>query len=78
VGVIGRSQFRGFLAWMLWAVIHILFLISFRNRVAVALRWLWDYVFFERGARLITGDSHIRIPLPPAAPSDRTPVGRLR
>jgi len=72
VGVIGRFQFRGLLAWVLWAAIHILFLISFRNRIAVALGWMWDYVFFDRGARLITGNSQIRVQRPRLAPEERS------
>ena len=38
-----------------WSVAHIYFLIGFRNRLAVALHWLWNYVIFQRGTRLITG-----------------------
>ena len=44
----------GGLAWVLWCVAHIYFLIGFRNRLIVSLDWLWAYVTFERGARLIT------------------------
>ena len=51
----GRT-FGGFLAWLLWAGVHIFFLIGFRNRVAVVLEWLWQYATWQRGARLITGD----------------------
>lgn len=45
----------GFIAWLAWAVVHILNLIGFRNRVLVAMQWLWSYLTFQRGARLITG-----------------------
>jgi NADH:ubiquinone reductase (H+-translocating) len=51
----GFLRLSGRLAWLLWGAVHIYFLIGFRNRVAVALDWLWAYVTFERGARLITG-----------------------
>lgn len=47
---------RGFVGWLVWSVAHVYFLIGFRNRVAVTLDWLWSYLTFERGARLITGD----------------------
>jgi NADH:ubiquinone reductase (H+-translocating) len=47
----------GGLAWLLWGAVHVYFLIGFRNRVMVALSWLWAYVTFERGARLVTGTS---------------------
>ncbi len=52
---IGRFKLKGFFAWVLWSVAHIYFLIGFRNRLAVALHWLWNYVTFQRGTRLITG-----------------------
>lgn len=45
----------GLLAWLLWGFAHIYFLIGFRNRLAVMLDWIWNYVTFERGARLIIG-----------------------
>ena len=48
-------RLTGFVAWLAWAVVHILNLIGFRNRVLVALQWLWAYLTFQRGARLITG-----------------------
>jgi NADH dehydrogenase len=47
---------RGFIGWLVWSAAHIYFLIGFRNRIAVTLDWLWSYLTFERGARLITGD----------------------
>ena len=50
----GFVQLTGRLAWLVWGLVHIYFLIGFRNRVAVALDWLWAYVTFQRGARLIT------------------------
>jgi NADH:ubiquinone reductase (H+-translocating) len=58
---IGRFKMKGFLAWVLWSVAHIYFLIGFRNRLAVALHWLWNYVTFQRGTRLITGVSGSRM-----------------
>ena len=48
---------------MLWGVVHILFLIGFRNRMAVFLNWIWAWLTYGRGARLITGDT---TPLAPA------------
>jgi NADH dehydrogenase len=51
----GRLRLTGRLAWLAWGAAHIYFLIGFRNRVAVAIDWLWSYLTFERGARLITG-----------------------
>jgi len=51
----GWVHLRGLLAWLIWTVAHIYFLIGFRNRAIVALNWLWAYFTFQRGARLITG-----------------------
>jgi NADH dehydrogenase len=45
---------------MLWAGVHITYLVRFRNRVFVILSWIWSYVFFDRGARLITGSTKVR------------------
>ncbi len=53
----GRVRLGGRVAWLLWGVVHVLFLIGFRNRVAVLLDWLWAYVTFQRGSRLITGST---------------------
>lgn len=51
---IGRVTMTGFIAWLLWSIAHIYFLIGLRYRFMVAFTWLWDYVTFQRGARLIT------------------------
>jgi NADH dehydrogenase len=55
VADIGRWHFGGFLAWLAWLLIHIAFLIGFRNRFLVLIQWAWAYVTRRRGARLITG-----------------------
>ena len=49
----GKLQLRGRLAWVVWAVAHIYFLIGVRNRLLVALNWLWLYMKGERAARII-------------------------
>ena len=51
----GWLRLTGRLAWLAWGVAHIYFLIGFRNRMAVAIDWLWSYLTYQRGARLITG-----------------------
>jgi NADH:ubiquinone reductase (H+-translocating) len=51
----GWFQLKGFPAWFLWSTAHLYFLVGFRNRFMVGLTWLWNYLTFERGARLITG-----------------------
>ena len=52
----GWLHLTGRIAWLVWSVAHIYYLIGFRNRVAIALDWLWSYVTYQRGARLITGN----------------------
>ena len=51
----GWLRVNGRLAWLLWGLVHIYFLIGFRNRLVVLLDWFWAYITFQRGARLITG-----------------------
>ena len=72
VADIGRFHFGGFFAWMIWAVVHIAFLIGHRNRVIVMLQWWWAYTTFHRGARLITG--HDRVPLGTSFPLAERPM----
>ncbi|HTW33961.1 MAG TPA: NAD(P)/FAD-dependent oxidoreductase [Rhizomicrobium sp.] len=52
---LGWIHMRGLIAWILWSFAHIYFLIGFRNRMIVAVQWLWAYFTFQRGARLIVG-----------------------
>ena len=53
VAVIAGLKLRGFVAWMAWLLIHIFFLIGFRNRFVVLFTWAWAYVTHQRSARLI-------------------------
>ncbi len=55
VGVIGPLKLSGWVAWMAWWSVHIVFLIDFRSRFSVMLNWAWNYLTFQRGSRLITG-----------------------
>ena len=55
VVVIGKAQHHGFLAWLFWWVLHIFYVIGFRNRLSVILSWAWSWLTFQRGVRLITG-----------------------
>jgi len=52
----GDLQLSGFTAWLIWSVAHIWFLVGFRSRIGVAISWLWNYLTYQRSARLITGD----------------------
>jgi NADH dehydrogenase len=51
----GWLRMKGFLAWLLWGVAHVYFLIGARKRAMVAMQWLFEYLSFSRGARLIVG-----------------------
>lgn len=54
IAQVGSLKLSGFIAWLAWLVIHVYFLIGFKNRVAVILQWIWSYVTYNKGARLIT------------------------
>jgi NADH dehydrogenase len=69
LATIGRSyalmslknfQVTGFLAWVLWLVIHIYYLIGFRNRFVTFFQWGWTYFTFHRSARLITAKKELK------------------
>jgi NADH dehydrogenase len=72
---IGRLHFGGLLAWFAWLALHVTVLIGFRNRLAVMLSWIYNYVFFRRGSRLITGlaPTNIKQPIAPATSASQTP-----
>ena len=62
MATIGRSsaitrirgiESRGFVAWVLWLAVHIMYLIGFRNKILVMINWVYDYFFFEKSVRLI-------------------------
>src|SRR5208283_2309656 len=55
----GKIHISGFMAWLAWLFVHILFLIGFQNRVLVFIQWAWSYFTYERGARLITGSTSL-------------------
>jgi NADH dehydrogenase len=50
----GRLKLTGYLAWLAWLLIHILYLVGYKNRAVVLFEWIWSYVFSKRGSRLIT------------------------
>ena len=53
----GWARMKGWFAWCLWALIHVYLLVGFQHRLMVAIQWLWRYVTYERGSRLITEDA---------------------
>jgi NADH:ubiquinone reductase (H+-translocating) len=76
---LGRLHFGGLAAWLAWMALHVTVLIGFRNRLAVLSSWIYSYIFFRRGSRLITGLSPgiIRQPIAPAtAHAVAIPPGR--
>jgi NADH dehydrogenase len=56
VAQFGRLKVNGFVAWVLWLFIHLMKLVQFENRVLVFVQWAWNYITFNRAARLITGE----------------------
>ena len=74
---LGWIKLTGWVAWILWGIVHIFFLIGFRNRLAVFLNWIWAWLTYGRGARLITGDTTLLAssakPVPRATPGHPDP-----
>jgi NADH dehydrogenase len=74
-------KLTGWLGWWFWGIAHVWYLIGFRSRVVVSFEWLWSYLTFQRGARLITGDG-APVPreatAPPVAANDRVPFPATR
>ena len=57
VAQVGRFEFSGFVAWLAWLVIHLFFLVGFRNKAAVLFQWFYSYLTYKRGARIIVGST---------------------
>ncbi len=56
VAAIRGVEFDGYLAWLAWLFVHIMYLVEFQNRVLVLVQWAWNYLTWDRGARLITAE----------------------
>lgn len=67
------GHWSGFFAWILWALVHVVYLVQFRNRIYVFLGWLWTWAFHERGARLIV-EREAPVPEPASSSSEREPA----
>ncbi len=65
IAAIEPIELSGFLAWMAWLLVHIWYLIGFKNRLVVLFTWAWSYFTYRRGARIIAGDSWRRAAPPP-------------
>ncbi len=57
VAELGKLKFSGFWAWVLWLFVHLMYIVSFRNRLLVLTQWSWSYFTYDRSARLITGEA---------------------
>ncbi|MGE7414011.1 NAD(P)/FAD-dependent oxidoreductase [Methylobacterium tarhaniae] len=66
-------KLKGFLAWLVWGVAHVYLLVGFHNRLVVTLRWLWAYLSFQRGARLISERDEAVMALIRGTPPGRIP-----
>ena len=78
---IGRFRMRGRIAWLLWAIVHVYLLVGFQHRVLVSVQWLWRYLTYERGARLIPDAEEPEGGGPATADDEAaedTPTGRVR
>lgn len=63
IAQLGRWKFRGRIAWLLWLFIHLMQIVRFENRILVLIQWGWNYLTFNRSARLITEVSDKKIDL---------------
>lgn len=75
VAQIGKLRLSGFIAWLSWLLVHIYYLIDFKNRLLVLINWTWAYLAYQRGARLITGrePKYVRPDAQLPAPEDGLP-----
>jgi NADH:quinone reductase (non-electrogenic) len=71
VAVVGRFELDGIIAWLAWLLVHITYLIGFRNRLMVLLEWAWAYLTWSRGARLITWPWRPRVTPPTVSTASR-------
>jgi NADH:ubiquinone reductase (H+-translocating) len=78
VAQIGRVELSGWLAWVSWLFIHLLFLIGFRNKAAVLLQWTYSYFTYKRGSRIVTGLDSSRLAGQETAPVSGTAVQETR
>jgi NADH dehydrogenase len=56
VASFGSLKFKGWVAWWLWLVVHLMYLVGFRNRASVLVQWAYAYFTYQRGVRLISGE----------------------
>jgi NADH dehydrogenase len=78
IAMIQRIHLTGFIAWLAWLVVHIIYLVGFKNRLVVLITWAWSYFTYKRGARLITGEHRRRDAERLITPQARQSDGSLR
>lgn len=61
VAALGALKLQGYIAWLVWLFIHIMYLAGFRNRLSVFVQWAYSYFTYQRGVRLITGTTAHRL-----------------
>ena len=71
VAQLGKLEFNGWLAWAAWLLVHLVFLVGFRNKVAVMLQWAYSYFTYKRGSRIVTGIEESRTQQPACGPVHR-------
>ena len=59
VAQIGKLHLSGYIAWLMWLFVHLMYLVGFRNRLLVLIEWGWAYLTYQRSARLITGSNRL-------------------
>lgn len=62
VAQVGKFEFSGITAWLAWLMVHLVFLVGFRNKIAVLLQWFYSYVNYKRGARIIMNPDEPAVP----------------
>jgi NADH dehydrogenase len=72
------ARFKGVLAWYMWLVLHLAYIVGFRSRIAVLVNWIWSYLTYDRHARIIVAVEPQRRAAPaqpaPAAPAPSAPA----
>ena len=66
VAQLGNRQFSGYVAWLLWLLVHLLQINHFQNRLMVFVQWAWSYFTYSRSSRIITGNEHIELVFQPS------------
>jgi NADH dehydrogenase len=67
------ARFKGVLAWYMWLLLHLAYIVGFRSRVAVMVNWIWSYLTYDRHARIIVAVEPSRRAAPPAPPQPAAP-----